>query len=61
MAALSAAGVAMGTDVLQAGIANTSVIGTNSLLMVRSTIQNKAVTTSEAAVRYVATHLGGVP
>jgi hypothetical protein len=36
MAALNSAGFMMGVDVLQAAVANTSVVGLNSLLMVRA-------------------------
>lgn len=58
MTAMNAAGVAMGVDVLQAGFANTSVVGLNSLLLVRATIDR--VTTSAAAVDFIVAAARGV-
>jgi len=59
MVALNAHGFAMGVDVLQAALGNTSVIGLNSLLMVRATAH--AAADVDAAIAYVASAQRGVP
>lgn len=41
--------------------ANTTVVGMNSLLMVRATIEDPHTTSSETAVRYIAGATRGVP
>ena len=61
MTAHNAAGVAIGVDVLQAAFANTTVVGLNSLLLVRATAADPYTTSAEAAVRYVAAAVRGVP
>ncbi len=59
MVALNAHGFAMGVDVLQAALANTSVVGLNSLLMVRAAAH--AATDVPAAAAFVAAAQRGVP
>ena len=59
MVALNSHGFAMGVDVLQAALANTSVIGLNSLLMVRAAAH--AAADVDAAVAFVAAAQRGVP
>ena len=59
MVALNAHGFAMGVDVLQAALANTSVVGLNSLLMVRAAAH--AAADVPAAAAFVAAAQRGVP
>jgi hypothetical protein len=59
MVALNAHGFAMGVDVLQAALANTTVVGLNSLLMVRAAAH--AAADVDAAIAYVASAQRGVP
>jgi hypothetical protein len=59
MVAMNSDGFMMGVDVLQAAVANTTVVGVNSLLLVRST--SHAASTTAAATAFVRASLRGVP